>query len=1124
MGYALENGKCYKRSSLRKGIDRASPDWNFRDCNVEGSCPSCFYSYTFCDVLCADPNCLACSTTETFCTECRRAATAADQTYLHNAKCILVNDIPLGYGIDTTKIRKASACADTTLCEDCRPNSAKCVKCKKDADGIEYPIYNEQCVLTTPGKGLDTQTGLLKSCLSGCLRCSRDYLICTQCDNTNLYYMGSDSDGVAQCQHASNSPTFPLSKGPDLTTMTVKSCPIGCIDCSLSNVVCRKCDTTNKWYLGRDCSGNPQCQHATSTPSIPLGFGPDAGDGTLKSCKDPNCKSCTGSFTVCTTCNAGYYLKNVLPADPTTCYDLASMPNYYGPVLTSNPLIVDACSTPSCLICSSDKSICNKCDGAYYLDSTNNKCVADSVASNTQGYGIVTTSSINEILPCKDLRCVTCSADHTKCTICNSATILNKVDSKCYATTDALPDGSGFVVSDPSPPSAIEKCTDPLCESCASNNMECTRCMSGNYWDSAALTCTADIAKGYGLKYPGSGLKEIVRCKSGLHCSECPDDFEQCTVCDSSSTFQDVVSKKCYTQADIPTGYGKDLSTAAADIRVCSQPDECLQCTEDYTKCTVCKDSYYFSSQDSKCYSLASIPSNTGVVRQPPGIKYLSVSMCDSAGCTDCSSDYLVCNSCDGSHFFDSTNKKCFSTVPKGFGRVTQSSTEILPCRDPDCLICDSIYTECSSCKSGVYLDVETSTCKSTIPLGKGKDTLSSSNEILTCSDSTLCSVCKDDYKVCLECIDPTNYYVASGKCTKRDVIPEGYGVDLKSNEFTVKPCADQNCDTCNSNYEVCSQCRTGSLLAQTTGKCYPTSQTIPEKLGKATTQEGVVVLMECRDSKCYDCSEDYTKCVQCDQGSGLDRIGNCLTKSTSPPSKQIVIPLFDRAPNTFGFSLSDKKITPNVLDYFIPSLITSSGKIIDEPSSFSLQPESGGFSVTIDTKEEFDEAKIHIDRTFSTSSSTKLRILAPALTPEEQATLDSIPFPFEGVVINNYHSTSTNAIRAFRVYTKIGIALRIASNILLPLDTSSRVAAFGVDRMFSHITLTAMQGSDKYVMSRMAAKKPRLYCSLAEPCYPSWSSTPWRATDSDLNANQQTPCSLLASIVTSLSTMVTMR
>jgi hypothetical protein len=367
-----------------------------------------------------------------------------------------------------------------------------------------------------------------------------------------------------------------------------------------------------------------------------------------------------------------------------------------------------------------------------------------------------------------------------------------------------------------------------------------------------------------------------------------------------------VVSKKCYTQADIPTGYGKDLSTADADIRVFAQPDECLQCTEDYTKCTVCKDSYYFSSQDSKCYSLASIPSNTGVVRQPPGIKYLSVSMCDSAGCTDCSSDYLVCNSCDGSHFFDSTNKKCFSTVPKGFGRVTQSSTEILPCRDPDCLICDSIYTECSSCKSGVYLDVETSTCKSTIPLGKGKDTLPSSNEIRTCSDSSLCSVCKDDYKVCLECIDPTNYYVASGKCTKRDVIAKGYGVDLKSNEFTVKPCADQNCDSCTSNYEVCSQCKTGSLLAQTKGKCYPTSQTIPEKLGKATTQEGVVVQMECRDSKCYDCSEDYTKCVQCDQGNGLDKIGNCLTKSTSPPSKQIVIPLFDRAPNTFGFSLSD--------------------------------------------------------------------------------------------------------------------------------------------------------------------------------------------------------------------------
>jgi hypothetical protein len=665
-------------------MDRIAENEHFQPCLVEGSCPSCYYIYTFCDVLCADPNCLSCSTTDTYCTECRRADTPEQQTYLYNSKCVLVDGIPLGYGIDVVRPRKTEACLDKTLCEDCRPNNSRCVKCKKDADGIEYPTYNGQCVLTTPGRGLDINTGLTENCITGCVQCSRNHLICTQCDNTNFYYMGSDSNGEAQCQHPSKYPNFPSCVGPDLTTMTVKSCPTGCVYCFSSNLICDGCDTNKQWYLGKDCSGKKQCQHRTDTPSIPLGFGPDASDGTVKSCSDPYCLSCFDSFTVCTTCNDGYYLKNVQPADPTTCYDLASIPNYYGPDLKSNPLIVDACSTPSCLICSTDKSICNKCDETNYLDSTNKKCRAKADVPDIQGYGIVTTSSINEILPCKDLRCVTCSADHTKCTICNSATILNKVDSKCYATTDALPDGSGFVVSDPSPPSAIEKCTDPLCESCASNNMECTRCKSGNYWDSAALTCTADMAKGYGLKYPGSGLKEIVRCKSGLHCSECPDDFEQCTVCDSSSTFQDVVSKKCYTQADIPTGYGKDLSTAAADIRVCALPDECLQCTEDYTKCTVCKDSYYFSSQDSKCYSLASIPANTGVVKQPPGIKYLSVSMCDSAGCTDCSSDYLVCNSCDGSHFFDSTNKKCFSTVPKGFGRVTQSSTEILPCRDPE--------------------------------------------------------------------------------------------------------------------------------------------------------------------------------------------------------------------------------------------------------------------------------------------------------------------------------------------------------------------------------------------------------------------------------------------------------
>jgi hypothetical protein len=428
LSYALENGRCYLKSPLGKGMYRLGDDPIFRDCSVEGSCPSCYYGYYFCDVLCADPNCLSCSTTDTYCTECRRADTPEQQTYLYNSKCVLVDDIPLGYGIDVVRPRKTEACLDKTLCEDCRPNSLRCVKCKKDADGIEYPTYNGQCVLTSPGRGLDINTGVIEDCITGCLRCSRNHLICTQCDNANLYYMGSDSNGVAQCQHPWKDPNFPLGMGPDLTTMTVKSCPTGCVYCFSSNLICHGCDTKKEWYLGKDCSGKKQCQHRTDTPSIPLGFGPDASDGIVESCRDPYCLSCFDSFTVCTTCNDGYYLKNVLPADPTTCYDLASIPNYYGPDLTSNPLIVDACSTPSCLICSSDKSICNKCDGAYYLDSTNNKCVADSVASNTQGYGIVTTSSINEILPCKDLRCVTCSADHTKCTICNSATILNKVD------------------------------------------------------------------------------------------------------------------------------------------------------------------------------------------------------------------------------------------------------------------------------------------------------------------------------------------------------------------------------------------------------------------------------------------------------------------------------------------------------------------------------------------------------------------------------------------------------------------------------------------------------------------------------------------------------------------------
>jgi len=81
------------------------------------------------------------------------------------------------------------------------------------------------------------------------------------------------------------------------------------------------------------------------------------------------------------------------------------------------------------------------------------------------------------------------------------------------------------------------------------------------------------------------------------------------------------------------------------------------------------------------------------------------------------------------------------------------------------------------------------------------------------------------------------------------------------------------------------------------------------------------------------------------------------------------------------------------------------------------------------------------------------------------------MPFPFQGTVISNYKSSASNSISSFEVYTKIGIALRIISNIVLPFTPATRVGAFGIDKAFSHLTLAGVQASEKYVMSRMAIK-----------------------------------------------------
>jgi hypothetical protein len=334
-----------------------------------------------------------------------------------------------------------------------------------------------------------------------------------------------------------------------------------------------------------------------------------------------------------------------------------------------------------------------------------------------------------------------------------------------------------------------------------------------------------------------------------------------------------------------------------------------------------------------------------------------------------------------------------------------------------------------------------------------------------------------------MECKNNMIVKFDDGTCILEAGIPAKFGKDLQASALTVKPCADTICDVCSDNYLMCTQCPSATaLLAPDLGKCYLLSDlsSMPHKYGKKSDGNSGYKLARCYDNKCIDCYENYSKCTVCEISHIVDGFSRCIFKSRgtigkatvrAPVAKLVTIPMFERSRNTFGFSLVGKKLTPAIVDYFVVNLKTPQGKVYTDQNNFDITIVPRGITVAVKIDESYSQSSLIIDRVYKITLMPSGRILSSTLTAEEEATLDSISLPFEGTIMSNYGDSSIQSINSFKVYTKIGVALRIISNILLPFDSSSRVAAYGMDRMFSHFTLATVQASENYVMSRMALR-----------------------------------------------------
>jgi len=455
--YDLVNEQYRERAPKGKGVY-----WNYvtngiqvmETCNVR-QCPSCYANYLICDIPCLDSDCLRCTKDLGVCTDCKYNLVEANLKYKYYGACLHPSAFPPQVGIIKALIRTAGVCGDN-LCEVCTYDTSKCTLCKADSNGLRYVYLKDKCIDVPVGQGVNIALETIVPCFdTNCKNCRDNYELCTACDTTNLFYLGTDAvTAKPQCQSAS-SPPFPLGFGPSLSTGKVEKCQIDlCEWCPSTIASCSRCVADAYFY--------PDTGKCYAPGNFPTGAGivKSAPTKTIGGCEVSSCMICFSDNTKCEECVSSYYLY----LQDTNCYTESQIAQGNGKVISTTILDFDKCSQSLCLECFDDHSKCTKCSNGVWLEIASKICYAE--AGIPDGYGKIINSDPLSIEKCTQSACAKCREDSTLCTECKSGGYIEKTTQHCYAEID-IPDTYGKVVG--ADPLEIKTCTMSDCLKCRNN-------------------------------------------------------------------------------------------------------------------------------------------------------------------------------------------------------------------------------------------------------------------------------------------------------------------------------------------------------------------------------------------------------------------------------------------------------------------------------------------------------------------------------------------------------------------------------------------------------------------------------------------------------------------------------
>jgi hypothetical protein len=869
-------------------------------------------------------NCLTCNSNSASCESCPTNYGLFLNTATSIKSCIYSKEddqINTGKGKDTAASTDTTlilvACDPTLNCLTCLPDSKSCTSCDYTANRYLYTTVStgkKSCLTPGGGKGksYDTTSGqiTLKDCDSTkhCLTCDADYSKCSTCDTsataTYKWLRSSDSSCVSTPDLG-----YTLQSTPDYKM--VQCTALRCQTCLPTDLTrCTECLTATSLIRVDDGS----CYETSPTwPAALAGYGRDtaATPNTIVKCDSTlNCLACTASYKSCESCATNYGLYTSASTGVKSCVyakedDAVNTGKGKDTTVTSSVVLRDCDPSKNCQACLSDYSSCSTCDASknlyLYTDSSTSMSSCLSPGSGKGKYTDPTTGLIT-LRDCDSTKhCLTCDADYSKCSTCDtsaSATYkwLRSSDSSCVSTPDL-----GYTLQS-TPDYKMVQCTALRCKTCLPTDLtRCTECLTatslirvddGSCYETSP-TWPAALA-GYG-RDTAATPNTIVKCDSTLNCLACTASYKSCESCATNYGLYTSAStgvKSCvYAKEDdaVNTGKGKDTTvTSSVVLKDCDSTKQCLTCLNDFTSCSSCDSSLgLYLYQDSSTLKYSCITASNGKGKTPnPITGLITLRDCDSTKhCLTCDADYSKCTTCDTSasatyKWLRSSDSSCVSTPDLGYTLQSTPDYKMVQCTALRCKTClPTDLTRCTECLTATSLiRVDDGSCYETSPTwpaalaGYGRDTAVTPNTIVKCRSSLSCGSCTANYQICETC--PSNYGLYSYPNTANniciisnydDVSNKGKGKDTSiTASVVIKDCSPTlSCQTCLPNYLACSTCDTANnfFLYGASCKKWPT-----QGLGKYRDPiTGIISLKDCAAEKnCLTCDNDYTQCMSC--------------------------------------------------------------------------------------------------------------------------------------------------------------------------------------------------------------------------------------------------------------------